>query len=196
MKKITYILLLLAFTTLPAQDRNVFWVHGLGETADFWTKQRTNADQNYRIRSSGFTYDTDEGVPRYSDRLRADSRSIKGNQTIAVGHSLGGVAIREANRDDNRLYGGMITLGSPLDGARLANEVISGGANRFIQQSIDVLRRGPIASSSKTGWQKFVDTLNDLVSNNPVRFYDGLIRTYGGEVLLDVLDVVSSGLEQ
>jgi len=56
----------------------------------------------------------------------------------------------------------MITLGSPLDGARLANEVISGGANRFINQSVENLRRGPIASSSRNAWQKFKETLEQL----------------------------------
>jgi len=196
MKKITYTLLLVAFTTLFAQDRNVFWAHGLGDDAAFWNQQRTNADRDYRISSSGFTYDTDEGVQRYADRLKAGSAAIGGNQTIAIGHSLGGVALRQVNRDYDGLYGGMITVGSPLDGARLANEVISGGANRFIQQSVDNLRRGPIASSSKTGWQQFIDILGDIVSANPVRFYNGLIRTYGSEAILDILDDVSSGLEQ
>ena len=86
-------------------------------------------------------------------------------QTIAVGHSLGGVAIRQANKDDNGLYGGMITFGSPLDGVRLANEVITGGANRFVQQSVYMLERGPIESQRRSTWQKFTDTVRQLLSN-------------------------------
>jgi len=105
MKKITYILLLSAFIKLSAQDRNVFWAHGLGDDANFSNRQYANAQRDSRIRSSGFTYRTDERIPKYADRLHTGSNSIRGNQTIAIGHSLGGVAIREANRDDNGLYG-------------------------------------------------------------------------------------------
>ena len=196
MKNIIYILLSLTFTTTIAQDRNTFWVHGLGDDADFWSQQSTKAQRAYRIRTMVNGYDTDEGVQRYADRLRNDSRWMRGNQTIAIGHSLGGVAIRQANRDDNGLYGGMITLGSPLDGARLANEVINGRADRFVQQSIAILRRGPIASQSRSAWQKFMDTFRAVLSGNPRRIVSGLIRTFGSEKILEVLDEVSSGLRQ
>ena len=66
MKKITIILLLVAYTTVSAQDRNVFWAHGLGDDATFWDRQYASAQRDYRIRSSGFTYRTDEGISRYA----------------------------------------------------------------------------------------------------------------------------------
>ena len=196
MKKIIYILLSLTFTTAIAQDRNTFWAHGLEDNSGFWTKHRTNAQRAYRIRTMANNYDTDEGVQGYADRLRNDSRYMRGNRTIAIGHSLGGVAIREANRDDNGLYGGMITLGSPLDGARIANEAIGGGVDRFVRQSIANLKRGPIASQSRSKWQKFTDTVSDFFSFNVKRFATGLIRTFGSAKIMEVLDEVSSGFRQ
>ena len=44
-----------------------------------------------------------------------------------------------------------------MDGARLVNAVISGEADRFVRQSVDILQRGPILSKSRTGLQKFKD---------------------------------------
>ena len=196
MKKIIYILLSLTFTTAIAQDRNTFWAHGLGDDKDFWNQQRTNANRDYRISTTANNYDTDEGVQGYADRLRGGSSTIRGNQTIAIGHSLGGVAIREANRDDNGLYGGMITLGSPLDGARIANEARSGGAKRFVEQSIAILSKGPNASEQRSAWQKFTDTVGDLLSWNGKRIASGAIRTFGSKRILEALDDMSSRFER
>ena len=113
MKKFILLLILSSSTALFAQsprDRNVLWVHGLGNDAHFWGQQRSNAQRNYRIRFSGSTHPTNEGVKKYADRLREDLNPIKGNRTIAVGHSLGGVALRQANKDDNSLFGGIIAV--------------------------------------------------------------------------------------
>ena len=109
MKTITYIFLLLAFTATSAQNRYVLWAHGINDDADFWDRQYIDAQRNYRIISYSKSHDTDKGVQQYANLLRASSAAIKGSQTIAVGHSMGGVAIRQVNKDDNSLYGGMIT---------------------------------------------------------------------------------------
>ena len=154
MKKFILLFILSSCATLFAQDRKVLWAHGLGNNIHFWDQQRTNAQRNYRIRSSGSTHPTNEGVQKYADRLREDLNPIKGDRTIGVGHSLGAVALRQANKDDNSLFGGIIAVGAPLDGARLANAVISGEADRFVRQSVDNLKRGPIVSKSRGKWKK------------------------------------------
>ena len=189
MKKFIYLFILSSSATLFAQapqNRKVLWVHGLGNNIHFWDQQRTNAQRNYRIRSSGSTHPTNEGVQKYADRLREDLNPIKGDRTIGVGHSLGAVALRQANKDDNSLFGGIITLGAPLDGARLANAVISGEADRFIRQSVDILQRGPILSKSRTGLQTFKDTfLNPIPSPLLILWPSNLIRLFGSGYALE-----------
>ena len=183
MKKFILLFVLSSSATLFAQapqDRNVLWVHGLGDSTHFWDRQYVLAHKNYQIYPHGSTHPTNEGVQNYANRLRQEANPIKGSRTIAVGHSLGGVALRQANKDDNSLFGGIITVGSPLDGARLANAVISGEADRFIRQSVEILQRGPILSKSRTGLQKFKDTfLNPIPSPLLIFWPSNLIRLFG-----------------
>ncbi len=95
-------IIIFIFTMIPflgiGQDRNVFWTHGYNSSGDFWNIEYARAQRDYRINSSGFTYPTGAGVPAYADLLRNGSAAIAGPRTIAIGHSMGGVAIREADR--------------------------------------------------------------------------------------------------
>ena len=188
MKKFIYLLILSSSATLFAQapqDRKVLWTHGLGNKASFWNQQRTNAEGNYRIISFGSTHPTNEGVQNYANRLRQEANPIKGSRTIVVGHSLGGVALRQANKDDNSLFGGIITVGTPLDGARLANAVISGEADRFIRQSVEILQRDPILSKSRTWQQKLKDSfLNPIPSPFSILWPSNFIRLFGSKRFL------------
>ena len=172
MKKFILLFILSYSATLFAQvpqDRNVLWVHGLGNDAHFWDRQYSNAQRYYRIRSSGFTHETNQGVQNYANRLRQDANPIKGSRTIGVGHSLGGVALRQANKDDNSLFGGIIAVGVPLDGARLVNAVISGEAERFVRQSVDNLKRGPIVSKSRGKWHKIRELIAAAINREVAR---------------------------
>ena len=187
MKKFIYLFILSSSATLFAQapqDRNVLWVHGLGNNVHFWDRQSSNAHRNYRISFSGYTHPTNQGVQEYADLIRADANPIKGNRTIGVGHSLGAVALRQANKDDNTLFGGIITVGAPLDGARLANAVISGEADRFVRQSLDNLRRGPIASASRNNWQTFWDTVGSAIRGR-LNFSNTYVQSGGIRLIAD-----------
>ncbi len=193
MKKYIIILLILSPILGNTQDRNVFWTHGLADNADFWNDEYARAERNYRINSSGFTYPTNQGIPAYADRIRNGSYPFRGTRTIAIGHSMGGVAIREADRDNASLYGGMITFGTPLDGARIANEVITGGVDRFVTQSLDNLRRGPISSAARSKWQVFIDAVNDAVTGGGLSV---IIRTFTSSAILDITENLTGGFQQ
>ena len=189
MKKFILLFILSSSATLFAQapqDRKVLWVHGLRNKAGFWDRQSGNAEANYRIISFGSTHPTNEGVQNYANRLRQDATPIKGSRTIGVGHSLGGVALRQANKDDNSLFGGIITVGSPLDGARLANAVISGESERFVRQSLDNLRRGPIASASRNNWETFWDTVGSAIRGR-LNFSNTYVQSGGIRLLADIV---------
>ena len=193
MKKYIIILLILSPILGNTQDRNVFWTHGLGDDADFWNDEYARAERNYKINSSGFTYPTNQGISAYADRIRSGSYPLRGSQTIAIGHSMGGVAIREADRDNASLYGGMITFGAPLDGARIANEARSGGVNRFITQSMDNLRRGPIASQTRSKWQVFIGGVTDAITGGGLSV---IIRSFASAAILDITDNLTGGFQQ
>ena len=194
MKKLIILILCAVSLESTAQDRNVFWAHGLNSDGDFWNTEYARAQRDFRIRSRGFSYPTNEGVPAYADRLRSGSSAIKGSQTIAIGHSMGAVGIREADRDDSGLYGGMITFGGPLDGARIANEVIAGTPiDRFVANSIETMRRGPIASDARSKWRVFVNGVNDVVRGDGL---SAILRTFASAPILDVTEDLTGGFNQ
>lgn len=194
MKKI--IILILTFIPFLgiAQDRNVFWAHGFNSSGDFWNAEYARAQRDYKVKSTGFSYNTFNGVPAYSDLLRSGSSAIAGPQTIAIGHSMGGVGIREADRDNTNLYGGMIAFGSPLDGAKAANAAIAGTpVTQFITQSIDNLRRGPIASSSRSKWQVFKSSVTDALTGGGLSV---IIRAFASSPILDITNDAVGGFQQ
>ena len=184
MKKLSILLLVALPLYVSAQDRNVFWAHGLNSNGDFWNVEYARAQREFKVRSSGFTYPTEQGVKAYANLLRTGSSPARGSRTIAIGHSMGGVAIRQADRDDPGLYGGMITFGSALDGARIANEVIARTpVDRFVNGSIENLRRGPIASVARSNWRKFIDAVNNTLKGD---VKSELVRTLASGYLIDV----------
>ena len=194
MKKLFIVLFVALPLCLSAQDRNVFWAHGLNSTGDFWNTEYARAQRDFKVRSSGFAYRTDQGLPAYADLLRGGSASIRGSRTIAIGHSMGGIAIREADRDDPSLYGGMITFGSALDGARIANEVIAGTPiDRFVDNSVENMRRGPIATAARSKWRTFIDGVNSTLKGD---LLSELVRTLASGALLDITEDMTGGFNE
>ena len=68
-----------------------------------------------------------------------------GSKTVAIGHSMGGVAFREiVTRRSPGFVGGVVTVGSPLNGAAIANRLANGDVSGFIRHGVDELRKGPL----------------------------------------------------
>lgn len=194
MKKLTLLLLVALPLCLSAQDRNVFWAHGLNSNGDFWNAEYARAQRDYKVRSSGFARPTEQGVQAYANLLRTDSSPIRGSRTIAIGHSMGGIALRQADRDDAGLYGGVITFGSALDGAHIANDVIAGTPiDRFVNSSVENLRRGPIATATRSKWQAFKDIVNNTLKGD---LKSELVRTFASGRLVEITADLTGGFNE
>ncbi len=193
MKKLIVILIFFIPFIGISQDRNVFWAHGYNGSGDFWNIEYARAQRDYRINSTGFSYNTNSGLVSYSNLLRNGSASIGGPQTIAIGHSMGGVAFREADKTNSNLYGGFITFGAPLDGAKAANAIIAGTpVTQFINQSLDNLRRGPIAEQAQSAWSNWRGNIIDVVNGGGASV---LVRDIFAGLILDITDDLSGGLQ-
>ncbi|WP_157466058.1 alpha/beta hydrolase [Belliella baltica] len=192
---LTTVMILISLASF-GQERNILWAHGLNSNGDFWNDEYSRSQRDFRVRSTGFSFPTNEGVINYANRIRNSSIGIQGNQSIGIGHSLGGVALREIDKQNPNSFGGFITFGAPLDGARIANGVIQGTPiNQFVTQSVDNLRRGPIASSTRNVWQKFRDTVNDVFKGGK-GITSILIRSIASRPVLDVTNDLTEGFEQ
>jgi triacylglycerol esterase/lipase EstA (alpha/beta hydrolase family) len=127
--KILRIILCFAITFLAnqisqSQDRPVIWVHGLNDNNTFWANMATVFNAERRMTSSNLNYGTGNGVVNFATQIR--NNNIARTSNIVIGHSMGGVALREVNRVNSNFFGGAITFGSPLDGARIVNSWANG----------------------------------------------------------------------
>jgi hypothetical protein len=129
-----------------AQSRGVDWIHGLGGDAESWAEV-ANYYQAQRpiVNPTRYSFPTGNGIPFMASDIR---NRTGGSDRIAICHSLGGVAARQVDLWNSNQWKGIVTMGSPLRGARLVNSVNNGAVQAFIDNGIRQLMKGPKAGSS------------------------------------------------
>lgn len=141
-KKFSIVIGLLFLSTWAiSQDRPVIWVHGLNSDNNFWANLNTIFHQERRMTGTNRTYATGQGILVFANDII--SRNAGSTSTIAIGHSMGGVALREINRSHPNFFGGVITFGAPLDGARIVNSYQNGAFGNVILNATNQLVAGP-----------------------------------------------------
>lgn len=131
--------------------RPVHWVHGLNGSSTTWNFHKSNFESARRIdgpASYNATNLTNSGVVSYSNTVR--SAITPHANAIAIGHSMGGVAVRDIARYDavnsENTFGGFIAVGAPLTGARILNNISNGSAENFILNGVDDIISGPVTA--------------------------------------------------
>ncbi len=149
MKKITQIVVLMALTitTTLAQQKGISWVHGLKSTRDFWQPYKNlfeaERSQINKAGSNNDLYMTNLGVQIMADVVPSNN--------IGIGHSMGGLAVRQASRRSGTPFQGLITCGSPLRGAKIMNSFKDGTVDNAIGAAVTAVLRGPIAQFGGIG---------------------------------------------
>jgi hypothetical protein len=150
MKKILFILMLAQAMLLisshsMAQDRTPIYVHGNNGDATQWENWQTLFNLERRMqRGTNNQFNTTNGVVAMAGAVTFPATY---NNTIFFGHSMGGVVGRHLDAGINNVslrFGGIITAGSPLDGAGIANSINNGQAANFISDGVDKVLKGPI----------------------------------------------------
>jgi hypothetical protein len=155
MKNIKFIFGIIALCWLPLSifaqpgitfNRNVTLLHGLngnGTWNGFDNFFRNQDNRRMSTRNASFT--SDGGFATIT--ADAINQSILG--TDAICQSMGGVIARRIDRlatSPNGTFGGIITVGSPLDGAPIAGASFDGRVYGAIGDAAYALGRGPLAS--------------------------------------------------
>ena len=143
MRHLFLALLLCGATSLKAQ-RNVHWIHGLGGAATSW-QQFSNefGGQRQMPVNTHNGYQTGNGVGGMATDIQNQIGGTAGGTALGICHSMGWVAGRQLDVRNTGLFGGIITFGSPLRGARIANNVNNGVANDYVCNAVSQLRKGP-----------------------------------------------------
>lgn len=105
-----------------AQDRPVAFVHGLASGGDTWGPAAARLQAALAIQPHAPTVDSRTQFPWQAAQLEGAIGGLPG-QTIAVGHSNGGIVAREWSR--LRPLGGIVTLGTPNRGAPLLYNILA-----------------------------------------------------------------------
>jgi len=183
MKKLNiYLLFLFAsipFVSLNAQDRNVVWVHGLDGDSSKWKHYEEIFSNIRQINGHRKTYNTEKGIDYAANHVirtvDADLGSGATNpRNIAIGHSMGGVTIRDVDRltGSNKRFGGLIMVTSPNYGAPIANSILNGSVESAATDACNKIGAGPLAELYWLPWDitAFIstDVLCNLIFTNDV----------------------------
>jgi pimeloyl-ACP methyl ester carboxylesterase len=136
-------------TTTNGQDRNVIWLHGLNGQSTDWL-----GFQNLFTGTSGIfkmvsippsAYTSSNGIQQYANSIVSQNAGNFTNNLITIAHSMGGVAARRVDLNSTANLGGIITIGSPLDGAGIATSIGNNTAAAAVDHGIEQVSKGPIA---------------------------------------------------
>ena len=177
-----------------AQQRNVYWVHGLGGDSNSWqayTKPSSNFMRQYPS-ANVLTpqYDSGRGIVDAANELDRRNVFSPAQDNIVIAHSMGSLVTREYNRVPNRSgnIGGFITFTGPHAGAPIGQSIVDGDHDVFLQNSLRNILVGP-ASTLDIVFPITTTLTTLLVSNLSVRMVartllpDLLTQLAGGRTL-------------
>lgn len=143
MKPILLVLLVCSTLSLQAQ-RNVHWIHGLGGRATSWQQfSQEFGGQRQILENTHNEYQSGNGVGGMVADIQTQIGATAGGTALGICHSMGGVAGRQLDVLNNGFFSGIITFGSPLRGARIANNVNGTAAQDYVANAVSQLRKGP-----------------------------------------------------
>jgi pimeloyl-ACP methyl ester carboxylesterase len=118
-------------TIFAAQGNDYIWLHGLNDGTDCWSiYQQAFTPSN----GNTFYYDSKSGIEKMSFDMWASKSASFGSGTILIGHSMGGLIARELEYNHSGSIKGIITIGTPHQGAPVLGELYNGGANNLTRK--------------------------------------------------------------
>jgi pimeloyl-ACP methyl ester carboxylesterase len=131
--------------TMYGQTRNVSWLHGLGENGNTWNAMEAIfvAERNSFTNATSIS----PGFPSLNG-LGAATNAVSpvlppDNNSIVIGHSMGGIVARDIDLNNPGQIGGVISVGTPNNGAAISNSLANGDVDRAINFACNALLAGP-----------------------------------------------------
>jgi pimeloyl-ACP methyl ester carboxylesterase len=143
MKNVGLLILMLGVASVGQAQRNVHWIHGVGSNSGVWQLFANDFNAQRQIpTTTRADYVTNNGVGTMVNGIINVTNPTLGQPSIAIGHSMGGVAARQIDVNNGR-FGGIITFDSPLRGARVINNLNGPAAADYIENAYERLISGP-----------------------------------------------------
>jgi triacylglycerol esterase/lipase EstA (alpha/beta hydrolase family) len=117
-------------------DKNVAFLHGFGSNGSVWTQAMNTLRTNLRIKAIAPNTDWWERIPVQAGQLTPQLNTAFGADSTVkvklVAHSQGGVVARSFARLSTR-GDGLVTVGSPHQGAAIAANFYYGGVQNWVR---------------------------------------------------------------
>lgn len=156
MKNHFVLLLICSLMTLgkvSAQDKNVYWLHGLNDNSAAWQHYTGIFNAERRMNSVRPGYISGDGVNVATSTINSFIPANPNN--IGIGHSMGGIVLRNLERTQSnfsRKINGLITVASPNSGAGIANSFNDNSLLAASQKACTELTAGPISELFGLPW--------------------------------------------
>ncbi|HAQ37078.1 MAG TPA: hypothetical protein DCQ58_01090 [Saprospirales bacterium] len=144
----------------PKAFKNVFFVHGLGGHAASWAPATRHVSTTYKAVTPYISYLQDITIPQAATGLNFDFGvannaledeypNSKGEESIFIGHSMGGVVGRQMdydvlNYDFKKRFSAMATFGSPHQGAKIIETLQNGEVEEYLNRGCNALSNAAI----------------------------------------------------
>lgn len=139
----------------PEVFKNVFFVHGLGGHSASWAPATRHVSTTYKARTPQVNYLQDVTIPQAAtwlnldfgeanNSLEQDYPDSKGEESIFIGHSMGGIVGRQmdydvVNNNFKKRFNAMATFGSPHQGAKIIETLQNGEVEEYFNRGCEVL---------------------------------------------------------
>lgn len=184
-------------------DRRVFFVHGLGGEGDddgttsiSWMQASLWSEQQYMINSARPDYNN-VSLEAAAMELKGDLESFADadETSIVIAHSQGGIVSRRVDKMyttgefgfEPRTFGGLVTFGTPHQGAKILNNVED--LQAWIGDACEALSAGPVAETVESSF--FLDLFLDPVDYEA--FTEEFCASIENEILPIVMDDYLAG---
>jgi len=177
-----------------ATDRIVVLLHGLCESDESWSRDRTRASYAETLATRGWTpvvLRANTGLPVRENGIALSSLlerlvaswPVEVGRIALVGHSMGGLVMRTAGAVTGphdtwtRLVSDVVTLGTPHHGAPLA--LVAGQGSRVLAARPESSAFGRIIDQRSAGIRDLVEGLGEDVPPLPHARYRLVVATLG-----------------
>lgn len=139
----------------PEVFKNVFFVHGLGGHSASWAPATRHVATTYKALTPEINYRQEVTIPQAAtwlnldfgeanNSLEEDYPDSKGEESIFIGHSMGGIVGRQmdydvVNNNFKKRFNAMATFGSPHQGAKIIETLQNGEVEEYFKRGCEVL---------------------------------------------------------
>lgn len=117
-------------------QKQVHLAHGLGDNQFGWDALEMAFNNCNGISTTNETYTSTSGINFFQNESQTIlNNSGSTNNDIMIGHSLGGIVARSLDAGGTNSIGGYMTVGSPHGGAQIANSVLDGKMENYLNDS-------------------------------------------------------------